>query len=897
MTFAFRVAKNMVRSTELGSCDGMDDNGNTCCYKPTKGYPTCQMKTYYASKLMAEKQGRLLNRSSVLPQTTLRENIITANPSTKFVAQNMSKIMRKTINPLISEPHINQMMSNPVISNMGANVLGLIQTNDILSGMIGNTLLSTAPAMLSNFVLPVIGSIAMHMVTSFMMEMFSDNQEDETLKHVMNEIREGFRILGQQLNQIRQEMHEGFGNIKKQISDVSRILDMGIYNITLDIDRVQSSVARSEHVMTTRFDILDKNLLVSEHLIGTSIGDMSWRIINDAIKNYADHRIRFGKHMGYTELVGIARIIENTIRNPPMLNWINGKFLLEKEHTPDLDTRYFRNKSFGSMIGWFTGKLLMDPFLVKTLFDVYVQIRHNIRNINRTYDQNGSMLNMIGQIIMTHKQITVSGSTHTTKKEQIVGAFNQIDNVIKKHKQKNNSDLIYADPLRDEQIMVPFRRTHTELYGGFYNKSDCYDWDCRICNGDYPYTNRIQRWIMWEIRDRAREFAEQSVIAGSIIVYPIKDAMKLTGMYDIPMVFNNHWLNRMLGSVTYKLFRVCEAHGFGKLSFEYKTTFIPTDHMIVRESDCVPGSMFPDFETSANPGDNWENGGWPVYAENVVGKSLHYNFTIIVSWIPHGSVQKITISEITSRSHDSVPFTFDKQIIDRYDEKYARIQADHREGKQIPAAYTFSFIHSNCGYLMPHPWWNYHYVEKAIQTYGFSVPIHTPDYQRLTSDMIRRANATNLTIVRNICEDTTQSFNQIRGCLRWIATANQVAGMDQAPLTTHINTIDNVIQLFDNTWNTAIMEQQYITYKQQVLGTITVPCTDLMITDTYLTMAYDSIDVIHQLNYDTDSTDETEKSLEIENTQLKDEIHAMHEKLNLLLSTIGQKEQSGESFN
>jgi hypothetical protein len=212
---------------------------------------------------------------------------------------------------------------------------------------------SIAPMLLSNFVMPVISNIAITMISMFLSDIFSSGSDDSNengLNLILNEMREGFRIINEHLKIIRKEMHERFDNLEYQIDTISNLLKYGIYNLSQDIDKIQTQISRVELVVIKRFDIIDKNLILLENLIGSSMTDIQWFNIRELLTDYSKHTDRYNKIMDYKDLIKTAQVIENTIINPPMLKWINGRYLSDKLHTANTDILYFRNKSFDNTI-------------------------------------------------------------------------------------------------------------------------------------------------------------------------------------------------------------------------------------------------------------------------------------------------------------------------------------------------------------------------------------------------------------------------------------------------------------------------------------------------------------------------------------------------------------------
>ena len=55
----------------------------------------------------------------------------------------------------------------------------------------------------------------------------------------------------------------------------------------------------------------------------------------------------------------------------------------------------------------------------------------------------------------------------------------------------------------------------------------------------------------------------------NIILYPINNALTKTGVYNIPIVFKNHQLNRIMNRPIFEMFIIAEKHNLGKLHYEY----------------------------------------------------------------------------------------------------------------------------------------------------------------------------------------------------------------------------------------------------------------------------------------------------------------------------------------
>ena len=134
--------------------------------------------------------------------------------------------MNNKVSNVIKEQHLSNIENVSGVGKLttpdfGTTISSMINVNDVLTNCVSQMTSSIAPMLLSNFIMPVIGNIASCMINMFLSEIFSNESEQSNmLSVVLNEIREGFRIIGEQLQTIRREMHEGFDNLKCQIDTI-----------------------------------------------------------------------------------------------------------------------------------------------------------------------------------------------------------------------------------------------------------------------------------------------------------------------------------------------------------------------------------------------------------------------------------------------------------------------------------------------------------------------------------------------------------------------------------------------------------------------------------------------------------------------------------------------------
>ena len=886
MNFVYNVAKFTLKSTPVADA-------------------TLPPETEF-TPLITEKQMKLLNLGREMTRVKLSKNTsfadsIENNNSLKYLSTNLSSVMNNKVSNVIKEQHLSNIenvlgVGKLTNTDFGTAISSMINANDVLSNCVSQMTSSIAPMLLSNFIMPVIGNIASCMINMFLSEIFSNESEQTNmLSVVLNEIREGFRIIGEQLQTIRREMHEGFDKLKCQIDTSTKLLNYGIYNITKDIDKIETQISRTELVMIKRFDIIDRNIVLLENLIGSSMADISWFNIKELLTNYSNYNSRFGKMMEYKDLIKTTSIIENTIINPPMLKWLNGKYLLDKQHTSDIDLLYFRNNTFGNIIGWFTNKDIIDHQLIKTLFDIYFMVLSDIRTHNKQYDVQKVILNNIKQSINNYKIIEIPSVIITNKKQEIIDMFNQIDNTISTNNNTNNDGLTNLN-LNIDNIIKPYNPNFTTLYGGFDGFSDCNDWDCRICNGDYPYTNRIQRWIMSELKYKLNIFMDEYKDNTNIILYPVNNALTKTGVYDIPIVFKNHQLNRMMNNSSFNMFKIAEKNNLGKLHYEYQVEFIQNDIMTFEELDVAPGSYCACYQSG---GEFYEGDG---FTDHVIGKKLYYNFKVLVYWIPYNSNQNIMIAEMINNNHESIPLSRDGNIIiDNFSEKYAKLLEQHSKGLQIGHPVSMSFVHSNIGRFSLHPYWSHHYIEKTIKQHNFNNPTFTSNYEIVKNNLIKKLEDNNLIIINKIIEDTQTYWNNIRKNLRWLYILNkeQLLLPRSTQIQTQINILDNIKQLFDKSYNAVDVNIMYSTFKQNTLSIINNNNVEpVILSNECLNIICDTIDSLIQMNNIEEINEDDEEdnenfepnllSYKEENDMLKSELRNMNKKLDLLMSMMNK---------
>jgi hypothetical protein len=94
--------------------------------------------------------------------------------------------------------------------------------------------------------------------------------------------------------------------------------------------------------LQARLDHLLAAVTTLEHLCGDSLSHLQWRHVVEVAMNFSAWPERFGECVPAQDLLAMVAAVENTLLEPPCVSWLNRQQLLGREHTEDVDTRYFK---------------------------------------------------------------------------------------------------------------------------------------------------------------------------------------------------------------------------------------------------------------------------------------------------------------------------------------------------------------------------------------------------------------------------------------------------------------------------------------------------------------------------------------------------------------------------
>ena len=153
--------------------------------------------------------------------------------------------------------------------------------------------------------------------------------------HIMSAIKE----IQQQLHTIQIQLNSRFDNLEKQLERVSRTLNYAIYNVKSQIDYLINGQHRQSMMINFKLNAISNQINSMELILGNGIKEIQWRPIYEMISDYQQHNIRFGIPMEKRDLLKILTTIESAIMNPPMLDFSNGHYLLQKSYTIEVNNK------------------------------------------------------------------------------------------------------------------------------------------------------------------------------------------------------------------------------------------------------------------------------------------------------------------------------------------------------------------------------------------------------------------------------------------------------------------------------------------------------------------------------------------------------------------------------
>ena len=463
--------------------------------------------------------------------------------------------------------------------------------------------------------------------------------------HIMSAIKD----IQQQLHAIQIQLNSRFDNLEKQLEQVSKTLNYAIYNVKSQLDYLINDQHRQSMMINFKLNAISNQINSMELILGNGIKEIQWRPIYEMISDYQQYNIRFGVTMERRDLLKILTTIESAIINPPMLDFINGHYLLQKSYTIEVDNKVI---NLWSNLGFLTGKSLPNIDMLCDLLDNYIQIRMELINQGIVYDPNMIIRNKIINYMKQFGTITFDAEYIQSIVLNIIETNNQIKMITDNINTQQSEILIHMR--LDDELMEPFYRERKDgLHLAKINYLDCKGADS---SGNYG----ISQWIINDRELQELEFRRQFTLVGRKII--IKgmpgitgfNKVDATGCYDLPIICRNSSIFARIDSQL-STYIQAEKEGYGKLQFHY----------FVNCNELPPGlhkiaiQMYDGF-TNIYGVDKIESRTIPKNA--VCGQYLYFTFTIKCLWYSNQTHKTSELGVFTSNQTKSTR-TIDKNFI------------------------------------------------------------------------------------------------------------------------------------------------------------------------------------------------------------------------------------------
>jgi hypothetical protein len=301
-----------------------------------------------------------------------------------------------------------------------------------------------------------------------------------------------------------------------------------------------------------------------ELILGNGIKEIQWRPIYEMISDYQQYNTRFGVTMEKRELLKILTTIESAIINPPMLDFSNGHYLLQKSYTVEVNNKVV---DFWSNLGFLTGKSFPNIDMLCDLLDNYIQIRLELINQGITYDPNMIIRTKIINYVRQFATITFDAKYIQSIVQNIIETNKQIKMITDTINTQQSEILIHMR--LDDELMEPFYRERKDgLHLAGVNYDNCRGTDANA-NG-----NGISQWLINDRELLEPEFRRQfALVERKIIIKGMPgttgfNKVDATGCYDLPIICRNRSIFASIDSQL-STYIQAEKEGYGELQYHY----------------------------------------------------------------------------------------------------------------------------------------------------------------------------------------------------------------------------------------------------------------------------------------------------------------------------------------
>jgi len=400
----------------------------------------------------------------------------------------------------------------------------------------------------------LITCLASNLLTSIF---FSDDKNPN--QQLLDVFHSCFIKLSEFINTVRKEMHERFDIVDEKLDIIHKDMIYFQKNVESKLALIETSIERNFTYSNFRLDIINNNILSLESLVGEGFREIQWREIETKITDYGNYYSRYGEIIPTDYLLDLASTLENTILNPPCVEWLNRNYFNSKPHTKQIDDAYFMNVKPSTYYGWLCNNSALPIEITNELLKVYQQIRFELIRRNVKYD--------IDKVIIKQLRDKLKSYNKEFSKEDIIKICDEIISSDTKIKEITDA--------KTKEHFRPYLEKAKEFH---IQKMSEYLTDFDFCNNVRLYINDNQSDVGGYIHSRL--IAERD----DFIKYSTNNTIEDLLSYKIMIRYENcnYWakhypiyedkINSWLKSSIKKEFSEfikAENLGFGKLNFKW----------------------------------------------------------------------------------------------------------------------------------------------------------------------------------------------------------------------------------------------------------------------------------------------------------------------------------------
>jgi hypothetical protein len=403
-----------------------------------------------------------------------------------------------------------------------------------------------------------IGSLITCLASNLLTSMFFSDDKNPN-QQIVEIFQTCFVRLGEFINTVRKEMHERFNIVDEKLDIIHKDMIYFQKNIESKLALIETSIERNFTYSNFRLDVINNNILSLESLVGEGFREIQWREIETKVLDYGNYYSRYGEVIPVEYLLDLANVLENTILNPPCVEWLNRNYFNSKPHTKQIDDAYFKDVNPSTYYGWLCEVPVLPCEITNELLKIYQQVRFELTRRNVKYD--------VDKVILGKLKDKLKSYNKTFTKDDVIKICDEI--ISSDAKIKEITDLKTKEhfrPYLEKATEIHIQKMNEYLTGfDFCNNVRLYINDNGSDVGDYIHSRLVLE------RDDFIKYSSNHIVkdlSDYKIMIKYRNCNYWAKHYPIYEEKINSWLKSSIKK-EFSEFIKAENLGFGRLNFEW----------------------------------------------------------------------------------------------------------------------------------------------------------------------------------------------------------------------------------------------------------------------------------------------------------------------------------------